>query len=545
MTRKPIALAGVLVLVLTWTASAAPSLVGGTVKSVGGTTRITVSVGSGAAAKDQSFKLTPSTKVTLDGKPAKIEDLGAGVKVTVSYDKDSNEVATIKATSSKPGDVTDPPAKTSKPERPATGSGLGSKSSKSKKSDAESVTISNAAASGWPQFRGPNRDGISSDTGLLKSWPSSGPSLAWKTSGLGRSFSSVSVSGGRIFTMGKIGDAEHIIALDVNGGRKLWSTPIGRGQGNGGGMPGPRSTPTVDGDFVYGIGIDGDVACVEAGTGNLVWKKSFEDDFGGRMMGQMNWGFSESPLIDGDKLICTPGGDRATVVALNKKSGQTIWSAAGGRANGAGYASPVVAEVGGVRQYLTLVGAGLISVGARDGKVLWTYTRIANSTANCPTPVVINDLVFCSTGYDTGAALLKISGRGGAATVDEQYFLRARDFQNHHGGFVVVDGHVFGGSGNNNGLPTCLDLRSGKAAWGPARGPGSGSASVCYADGHVYFRYEGGDVALIEATPSRLNVKSTFRPPVSTPSWSHPAVTGGKLYLRDQDQLLCYDVKGS
>jgi prepilin-type processing-associated H-X9-DG protein len=543
MNRKPIAWAGVLVVTLTCSAFAAQAFVGGTVKSLGGTLRLTVSVGSGATARDQSFKLTPGTKVTLDGKPAKIEDLGAGVKVTVSYDKDSNEVATIRATSGKPGEITDPPAKTSKSEKPATTSGSGTKSFKSKKSDAESVTLSNAAAGEWPQFRGPNRDGISTDTGLLREWPSDGPRLAWKADGLGRSFSSVAVAGGRVYTMGKVGNAEEIIALDGRDGRKLWSTPIGRGRGKGGGMPGPRCTPTVDGDLVYGIGIDGDIACVEAATGNLVWKKSFESDFGGRMMS--GWGFSESPLIDGDKVICTPGGDRATMVALNKKSGQTIWQAAGGRANGAGYASPVVAEVGGVRQYLTLVGAGLISVASRDGKVLWTYDKIANGTANCPTPVVINDLVFCSTGYDTGAALLKISGRGGDSRADEQYFLRARDFQNHHGGFVVVDGHVYGGSGNNNGLPTCLDLRSGKAAWGPSRGPGSGSASVCYADGHVYFRYEGGDVALIEATPSRMNVKSTFRPPVSTPSWSHPAVTGGRLYIRDQEQLLCYDVKGS
>jgi prepilin-type processing-associated H-X9-DG protein len=514
-------------------------LVGGTVKIVAGSTRITIRVGSDGAARDLSFKLTPSTKITLDNKPAKIADLVEGVKVSVSYEKDSNEVVSIRATSAKTGEVTDPPAKATKPEKPATTSG--SSTAKSKKSADAPVTLSNAAAGEWPQFRGPNRDGISNETGLLKEWPDAGPRLAWKATGLGRSFSSVAVTGGCIYTMGKVGNSENIIALNAGDGRELWSTPIGRGRGNGGGMPGPRCTPTVDGGLVYGIGIDGDVACVEAATGKLVWKKSFEDDFGGRMMS--GWGFSESPLIDGDKLICTPGGDRSTMIALNKKSGQTIWQAAGGQARGAGYASPVVAEVGGVRQYLTLVGAGLISVAARDGKVLWTYARIGNSTANCPTPVVINDLVFCSTGYDTGAALLKISGRGGSANADEQYFLPARQFQNHHGGFVVVDGHVYGGSGHNNGLPTCLNLRTGKAAWGPTRGPGSGSAAVCFADGHVYFRYEGGDVALIEATPSRLNVKSSFRPPVSTPSWSHPAVAGGKLYIRDQDQLLCYDVK--
>lgn len=540
MTRKAFVIAVCLVLAGVWTAYAATAIVGGTVKSVGGTARITVSVG-GAAARDQSFKLTANTKVTLDGKAATIADLGEGIKVTVTYDKDSNEVTTIRATSGKPGDVTDPPAKTPKPEKPATNSGKNSKSAKSKNPDNESLSLSNAASGEWPQFRGPNRDGISSDTGLLKEWPSDGPPLAWKTSGLGRSFSSVSVSGGKVFTMGKIGDAEHIIALDANGGRKLWSTPIGRGRGNGGGMPGPRCTPTVDGDLVYGMGIDGDLACVEMGTGNLVWKKSLADDFGGRMMS--SWGFSESPLIDGDKVICTPGGDRATMVALNKKSGQTIWTTTGGRSGGAAYASPVVADVGGVRQYITLVGAGVIGVAAKDGKVLWTYAKVANGTANCPTPVVKGDLVFCSTGYDTGSALLKLSARGGDVRADEQYFLNGRTFQNHHGGFVVVDNHVYGGHGNNNGLPICVELRSGKVAWGPSRGPGSGSASVCYADGHVYFRYEGGDVALIEATPSRMTVKSSFKAPVSTPSWSHPAVTGGKLYLRDQDQLLCYDVK--
>lgn len=544
MTFKPIALAGVFVVALTCTAFAASAIVGGTVKSVAGTSRITVNVGSGAAAKEQSFKLTASTKVTLDGKPAKIEDLGEGVKVTVSYDKDNNEVASIRATSAKSGDVTDPPAKTPKPEKPATGSGKSSKSSKSKSSDSESLTLPNAASGEWPQFRGPNRDDISSDTGLLKQWPSGGPRLAWRADGLGRGFSSVSISGGRIYTMGQTGGEEHVIALAVNGGGKLWDRSIGQARGNGGGYAGPRCTPTVDGDLVYALGIDGNLVCLDAASGNTVWSKSLSGDFGGRMMS--GWGFSESPLVDGDKLICTPGGDRATMVALNKKSGQTIWTAAVQGANGAGYASPVVAEVGGVRMYITLTGSGVIGIGARDGKTLWTYGKIANGTANIPTPIVHNDLVFCSTGYGAGAALLKLTARGGDVRAEEQYFLNGNKFQNHHGGMVLVGNHIYAGHGHNNGMPTCLDLRSGKAAWGPQRGPGSESACVTYADGHIYFRYQSGEVALIEATPSRMNVKGTFRPPTgNTPNWSHPVVTGGKLYLRDQEQLLCYDVKGS
>jgi outer membrane protein assembly factor BamB len=391
----------------------------------------------------------------------------------------------------------------------------------------------------WPQWRGPHRDGVSVEKGLLQSWPEQGPPLLWQAKGLGNGYASVAIANGRIFTLGQRKGGAALVALDLNTRKELWTTTVGGGS--------PNSTPTVDGNLVFALGRDGDLLCAEAATGKVLWQKKFGKDFGGRMMS--GWGYSESPLVDGDRLICTPGADKAMIVALNKKTGETLWNAlmpeTGRRGrDGAGYSSIVISEACGVRQYVQLTGRGVISVAAADGKPLWSYNRVANGTANIPTPIVKGDLVFCSSGYGTGAALLKVVKKGQALEAEEVYFLSGKELQNHHGGMILVGNHVYCGHGHNQGFPVCIDLMTGKAAWGPERGVGSGSAAIVYADGHLYFRYQNGIMALIEATPQAYRLKGSFKlASVRGQSWPHPVIADGKLYLRDQDVLMCYDIR--
>ncbi len=402
------------------------------------------------------------------------------------------------------------------------------------------ASLLNAEAN-WAQWRGPQRDGKSPEKGLLQSWPEDGPPLVWEVDGLGSGYSSVSIADNRIFTLGRGDDSEHLIALSVKDGAELWSIPFGEGKHSNG-------TPTVVGEYVYAIGLKGDLICAEAATGKTVWSKRFSKDFGGKMMS--GWGFSESPLIDGDRLLCTPGANDAMIVALDRKTGDEIWRAEvpelGRRGrDGAGYSSIVVSEGAGVKQYIQLTGRGLISIRASDGKFLWSYNAIANGTANIPTPIVAGDQVFCSTGYGTGAALLKLAKDGDGVKAEEQYFLKAGTFENHHGGMILLDGHVYAGAKHNNGFPTCIDLESGEIVWGgKLRGPGTGSAAITYADGNLIFRYQNGVVALIEATTDEYRLKGQFTPVFQKgPSWAHPVVAGGKLYLREQNKLMCYDLK--
>ncbi|MEX2026025.1 MAG: PQQ-binding-like beta-propeller repeat protein, partial [Pirellulaceae bacterium] len=373
--------------------------------------------------------------------------------------------------------------------------------------------------------------------------PESGPPLAWQSSGFGGGMASVAVADGKIFTLGKKQGATHLIAAGVEDGRVLWSTPIGSTGGN------PNCTPTVDGDLVFGLSNGGDLACVNVESGKLIWQKHLARDLGGKMMS--GWGYSESPLVDGDRLICTPGGQNSLLAALDKRTGKAIWQTKvdqqlGNRGgDGAGYASIVISHGAGVKQYITLVGRGIVSVDAASGKLLWSYNDVANGTANIPTPIVSGDYVFCSSGYGTGSALLKLTKEGSGVKAEEEYFLDANTLQNHHGGMILKDGYVFCGHKHNEGFPICVEMKSGEIVWGGRdEGPGRGSAAVAYADGHFYFRYEDGTMALIEANPSEYKLKGTFKLKTHNgKSWPHPVIAGGKLYLRDQNDLLCYDIK--
>lgn len=399
------------------------------------------------------------------------------------------------------------------------------------------------ATSDWPQWRGPNRDGISGETGLLQSWPDGGPPVAFQSEGLGSGFSSVAIAAERLFTMGKFGDETRLLALNVEDGKLLWQTPVG----NGG--DGPNCTPTVDGDLVYAVSFAGDLLCAETTTGKVVWRASFPNDFGGQMMS--SWGYSESPLVDGDHLIVTPGAPNAALAALEKKTGRVVWRtpmpANPGQAgqDGAGYSSVVISQARGVKQYIQFVGRGIISVDAKTGKFLWGYNRIANGTANIPTPIVSDDLVFCSSGYDDGgSALLRVTGSPSQLSISEVWYKRANELQNHHGGMILLGEHVFMGHGHNNGFPVCFDLKTGRDRWRPGRGAGTGSAAMTYADGRFYFRYENGTMALIDASTEDYFERGRFRIAINNgQSWPHPVISDGKLYLRDQHQLIVYNIR--
>jgi outer membrane protein assembly factor BamB len=386
----------------------------------------------------------------------------------------------------------------------------------------------------WPQWQGPSRTAISHETGLLKTWPKDGPPLAWKATGLGDGYSTPSVAGGRVFTMGNREGTEYVLALDEKGGKEVWATATGPVRANGGGYAGPRCTPTVDGDLLYALGLNGDLVCLESATGELRWKKDLRKDFDGRPGG---WGYSESPLVDGDRLIVTPGGKAATLVALDKKTGDTVWKAQVPQGDGAAYSSVIAADLDGQRQYIQFLSRGVVGVAAADGKFLWRYDRPHNGTANCSTPLYQDGCVFAASGYGTGGGLARLEKAGDKVTAVEVFF--TKKMQNHHGGMVLQDGHIYG---SNEGQLTCLDFKTGTVKW-EDRKPGKGSIAV--ADGQIYYRNEGGPVVLADMTPAGYTERGRFTPPDRSgkPSWPHPVIANGKLYLRDQDVLLCYDVK--
>ena len=407
--------------------------------------------------------------------------------------------------------------------------------------------IKTGVAADWTQWRGPDRAGLSPDVGLLQDWTGKPPKLLWTAEGMGGGYASVALAGGRIYTTGNQADKQAVVCASAADGKVLWTTPITDV------LPthqkdGSRCTPSIDGDRLYAIASSGKIACLKKADGSLVWSKDFAE-WGGKMMS--GWGFSESPLVDGDRVLCTPGGAGAMIVALDKQTGKEIWrsslpSAGAARKEGAGYSSIVISDACGVKQYVQLVGRGVISVRASDGKFLWSYNRVANGTANIPTPIISGDFVFCSTGYQTGAALLKLVKDGDGIKAEEQYFLPGNKLQNHHGQMILKDGYIYCGHGHNNGLPICVEMDSGKVIWGGSeRGPGSGSAAVTYADGNLIFRYQSGEVALIEATPSAYRLKGSFKPDYisKNPCWAQPVVIDGRMYLRDQDKLMCYDVR--
>ena len=395
-----------------------------------------------------------------------------------------------------------------------------------------------ARAADWPQWRGPDRDGVSKETGLLQTWPQGGPPLAWKATGLGEGHSSVSVAAGRIYTMGDGRDGSYVHALDEKTGKHLWSTKLGRAGGGEDTTPnrtGARGTPTVDGNKLYVLGQYGEVACFTT-DGKEVWRADLVKDYGGRVN---RWAYSESPLVDGEKVIVTPGGAKGTVLALDKNTGRPLWQSKEWT-DGAHYASATIATIGGVRQYVQQTEKSVAGVAADDGRLLWKASRPEGRTAVVPTPIEKDGMVFVAAGYGVGCHLFKVTpGAGGKFSVEQVY--ANKDMKNHHGGVVLLGEHVYGA--NDPGMLTCMELKTGKVAWSD-RAPGKGSLVI--ADGRIYFRNEQspGEVTLVEATPEGYREAGSFTPPDASGrnTWPHPVVANGKLYLRDQDVLLCYDV---
>jgi outer membrane protein assembly factor BamB len=404
---------------------------------------------------------------------------------------------------------------------------------------APATVAANRNGRDWPQWRGPNRDGVSLETGLLKTWPEDGPPVAWKGTGIGEGYSSVSVAGDQVYTIGDLADACYLFALDRKSGEMKWKANIGK-TGGGGGYEGPRSTPTVDDGRVYALGQFGDLVCVDATSGEVVWRKNIKAEFQGRSGG---WSYTESPLVDGGKLVCTPGGRNATVVALDKQSGDVIWRGRTTEGDSAAYASPVVAEIGGVRQYVQLLSEGAASFAAEDGQLLWRYgvNRFGDNTANIPTPIVNGDRVFFSAGYGRGGGMVRVTKAGSDFKVEELWF--NQKLQNKHGGVIWIGDYLYGDT-DDRGLPWCADARTGKVQWEKRSRKGSGSSAVTYADGNLYWRFQNGVVVLAPATPDGFEETSSFEIPMGAdPSWPHPVVVDGRLYLRDQNMLWCYDVR--
>ncbi len=401
------------------------------------------------------------------------------------------------------------------------------------------------ADSPWPSFRGPDRTGVSTDKGLLQSWPGEGPKLVWEAAGAGRGYASLAIAEGKLYTLGDglstATDAdEYLTCFDQTTGKQLWVAKTGQAWADRKPDWGSsRSTPTIDGQNIYVLTPQGVLFCFDT-TGKEQWKKNLKSDVGGKK--DDGWGYSESVLIDGPNLICTPGGEASTMVALNKATGEQVWSCARPGDRGAGHASVVIAQIGDTKVYVQTTGSGPMGVRASDGKLMWNYD-IDKTTAVIPTPIVRGDLVFFTAGYDRGGALLQqVPTAAGEVEVKEVYPLN-RALQNKHGGVVLVGDYVYG-DGGDKGIPQCADLMTGEVKW-KSRGAGSGSASVTAADGNLYIRYADGMMTLVKAQPTGFEEVGSFKIPNSgsRPSWSHPVVVGGKLYLREGDKILCYNVR--
>ncbi|MCC7186448.1 MAG: PQQ-like beta-propeller repeat protein [Acidobacteria bacterium] len=388
------------------------------------------------------------------------------------------------------------------------------------------------AASDSTQWQGPNRTRLSPETGLLREWPAGGPAVVWTARGLGAGFGSMNVAGDRVFVQGVRNNRSVVIALNRADGKEVWSKALGPTQSNNMGS-GPRGTPAVDDDRIYVLTENGDLACLKT-DGTAVWQRNILQDFGGR---QIQWLISESPLIDGAHVVVTPGGRGAGMVKLDKMTGQTVW-ASKELSDTAGYSSVVAADVQGVRTYFTFTASAGVGVRASDGKLMFSYPRAANRTANITTPVYSNNKVLFTSGYGTGAGLLDLSVKDGVVSATESYF--TLNMKNHHGGVVLVDGYLYG---FNDAILTCMEFATGNVMW---RDRSVGKGTVTYADGHLYVLGEGNTVGLVEATPAGYREKGRFNiPDTGLPSWAHLVVSDGRLYLRNQDTLTTFQVKAA
>ena len=378
------------------------------------------------------------------------------------------------------------------------------------------------------------RTGVSKETGLLQDWPKEGPPLRWKATDLGTGYSSPAVAAGRVYLQTTRSGEEFTLALDEKTGKQAWSVAIGKvGRNFGPQYPGTRSTPTVDGDLLYCLASDGELVCLDTAGGKVKWQKDFKKDFEGK---PGNWAYSESVLIDGDVLVCTPGGSTATLAALNKTTGEVLWKSAVPGGDNADYASIMIVQAGKVKQYVQFLRKGVVGVDAKTGKFLWRYDHTIDPGANILTPVVLGDRVF-TAGSRSGGGLVELKVDGDGVKATEVYF--GRGLAASIGGAVLVDGYLYGTSGQTL---FCADFLTGQVKWTDRS---VGAASLCCADGRLYVRgHSSGEVALVGVSAEGYREKGRFKQPErsSISAWPHPVVANGGLYLRDQGILLCYDV---
>ena len=415
---------------------------------------------------------------------------------------------------------------------------------------AASVTGSanlNASTSDWPQWRGAGRDGISQERGLLKQWPAGGPKLLWQVNDLGDGYSTPAIVGTRIYLMSNRGmENEFVQALSTQDGKPIWTTRVGN-VGNPNQNPPyakARSTPTVDGSFIYALGSDGDLTCLEAKTGKIRWQKSIRKEFGGQ---PGEWAYAESPLVDGDVVVVTPGGAQATLVALNKKTGAVIWKSAVPGGDPAGYASAIVVQGGGRKQYVQLLSKGMVGIDAKTGQFLWRYKEVAKGPAQYFTPVARDGHVYCGA-LGVGGALVRFKLDGSGVAAEQVYF--ERGLPNGMGGAVVIGENLYGTEVGQKLV--AADFMTGKVKW---QAETIGWASVAYADGHLYLHGINGEVALVEATPDAYREKGRFTPPAQPKkkqvgpypegAFAYPVIAHGRLYIRDLGTLWAYDIKAS
>ncbi len=407
------------------------------------------------------------------------------------------------------------------------------------------LSATSSATSDWPQWRGPDRSGVSPERGLLKQWPAGGPKLLWQVNDIGDGYSTPAVVGTRIYLMSNTGmDNEFVQALSTQDGKPIWTTRVGN-VGNpdqNPNYPKARSTPTVDGDFIYALGSDGDLACLEAKTGKIRWSKSLRKDFGGQ---PGEWAYAESPLVDGDVVVVTPGGAQATMVALNKKSGALVWKSAIPDGEPAGYASAIVVQGGGRKQYVQLLTKGMVGVDAKTGQFLWRYAEVAKGPAQYFTPVARGEFVYGGAlGIGGGLVRLKPDGNGVAA--EQVYFIRG--LPNGVGGAVLVGDHIYGTEVGQKLV--AAEFTTGKVKW---QAENFGWGSVAAADGLLYLHLISGEVILVEATPEAFHEKGRFTPPnppkhkqvgqFPEGAFAYPVIANGRLYIRDLGTLWAYDIK--
>ncbi|MFH1268781.1 MAG: PQQ-binding-like beta-propeller repeat protein [Planctomycetota bacterium] len=395
---------------------------------------------------------------------------------------------------------------------------------KKQPSDTQAATVQGAD---WPGWRGPNRDGKSPDTGLLDEWPPEGPELAWKADAIGKGFSSVAVAGGIVYITGDVEGQLVLFAFDLDG-KPRWQAPVDAAWTQS--VPGARSTPTIDGGDLYLVSGNGVIGCHDARTGQPKWARQMAE-FGG---GTPNWGYAESVLILDDLAVVAPGGENC-IVALDKASGRPVWSSRGFQA-GAQYSSNYAFTYEGVPMIANGTADGIVCVDARNGALLWSNPFSARNTANCPTPVFSDGYVFWANGYGKGGICLKLAVNRGNVSAQEAW--TTGDMVCHHGGYVVHEGYLYG---NNGGGWACLELKTGRKTW-EERAVGKGS--LCFADGMLYlFGEDGGKAGLATCSPEGLEMRGTFSVQGEGPSWAHPVVIGGRLYLRYDTNLYCYDVR--